>query len=116
MLDLTENTHGSAVGIGYADFTTLKCFSKIDFNPTYTNTIAARELRFGKIPIVLKTGEMALKTAMLIANKPSKEVKIVRIQNTLKIHEMWVSEALIGEVERNSTLKIMSENNSLEWD
>ncbi len=116
VLDLTENTHGSAVGIGYADYTTLKCFSKIDFNPTYTNTIAARELRFGKIPIVLKTGELALKTAMLLTNKPSHEINIVRIQNTLMIHEIWVSESMKVDVERDSALKITSENLSLEWD
>ncbi len=47
--DLTEKTHGNAIGIGLADLITRRLFSKIDFNATYQNAITSTFLHRGKI-------------------------------------------------------------------
>jgi hypothetical protein len=40
-LDLTEESHGNATGIGNADFTTRRLAEKIDWKPTAINTLTA---------------------------------------------------------------------------
>jgi hypothetical protein len=115
-LDLTERTHGNAAGIGLSDLITKKLFEKIDFNVLYTNLLASNGYLEGKIPIVVKNDEYAIKIAMKILNKNCKNVKMVRIQNTQNIIEMEVSEALLGEVQNNKNIKIMGEARRLKTD
>lgn len=103
--DLTEETHGNATGIGLADLTTKRLFKKIDFNATYTNLLTARVIENAKLPMVLPTDRMAIKTAHLLSNKSREDVNIVRIKNTLEIMEMIVSENLF---------QISAEKNNIE--
>lgn len=115
-LDLTERTHGNAGSIGLSDLITKKLFEKIDFNVLYTNLLASNGYLEGKIPIVVKNDEYAIKIAMKILNKNCKNVKMVRIQNTQNIIEMEVSEALLGEVQNNKNIKIIGEARRLKTD
>ncbi len=95
VLDLTEETEGNALGIGLADMITQKVYRKINFNTTYTNTITATFLDRARIPMVFPTEyeavEVGLKT---IWNLPSELPRIIIIKNTLKLDEMYVSEAI----------------------
>jgi hypothetical protein len=115
-LDLTERTHGNAGSIGLSDLITKRLFEKIDFNVLYTNLLASNGYLEGKIPIVVKNDEYAIKIAMKILNKNCKNVKMVRIQNTQNIIEMEVSEALLGEVQNNKNIKIIGEARRLKTD
>ena len=95
VLDLTEETEGNALGIGLADMITQKVYRKINFNTTYTNTMTATFLDRARIPMVFPTEyeavEVGLKT---IWNLPSELPRIIIIKNTLKLDEMYVSEAI----------------------
>jgi hypothetical protein len=115
-LDLTERTRGNAAGIGLSDLITKKIFEKIDFNIFYTNLLASNGYLEGKIPIVVKNDEHAIKIAMKILNKNCENVKMVRIQNTLNIIKMEVSRALLGEVRNNKNIKIIGEERRLKTD
>lgn len=99
VLDLTEETEGNALGIGLADMITQKVYRKINFNTTYTNTITATFLDRARIPMVFPTEyeavEVGLKT---IWNLPSELPRIIIIKNTLKLDEMYVSEAIWEEI------------------
>lgn len=108
-LDLTERTHGNACGIGLADLTTQKLFDKIDFNTTYTNILTSGTLRGGFLPIVLKNDEYAVKTAMKLVKKDEKEIRLVRIRNTLEIMEMEISEKLFYEASHKPDIEIIGE-------
>jgi len=115
-LDLTERTHGNAGSIGLSDLITKRLFEKIDFNVLYTNLLASNGYLEGKIPIVLKNDEYAVKVAMKILNKNCENVKMVRIQNTLNIIKMEVSKALLGEVKNNKNIKIIGDARRLKTD
>jgi len=115
-LDLTKRTHGNAAGIGLSDLITKKLFEKIDFNVFYTNLLASNGYLEGKIPLVLKNDEYAIKVAMKILNKNCENVKMVRIRNTLSIIEMEVSKALLGEVKNNKKINIVGEARRLKTD
>ncbi|MCD6156226.1 MAG: DUF2088 domain-containing protein [Candidatus Atribacteria bacterium] len=108
-LDLTEKTHGNACGIGLADLTTKKLFDKIDFNTTYTNILTSGVLRGGFLPIVLKNDEYTVKIAMKLAKKDEREIRLVRIKNTLEIAEMEISEKLFHEAVHKPDIKIVGE-------
>ena len=52
LLDLSEATHGNAVGIGIFDITTRKVFQQLDMEAMYANDIALGCLDDFKIPLV----------------------------------------------------------------
>lgn len=94
--DLSDGSHGNAIGMGFADFITKKLFDKIDFEPTYANVVACTNLSTGMIPLVMKDEEEALLTAMhSMQNVDVNHLKIARIPNTLQITEIEVSESLL---------------------
>lgn len=97
--DLTPETHGNACGLGLADFTTKRFFDKLELNSTYTNLLTARNIGLAKIPMILKSDEYAIKTALKMTSKSPEEVKMVRIKNTLELVEMDISEGLLQEAE-----------------
>ena len=54
--DLTDETHGNAIGVGLADVITRRLFAKIDYESTYANVITSSFLERGKIPVVADNG------------------------------------------------------------
>lgn len=97
--DLTENTHGNAIGIGLADFTTKKLFNKIDFNATYQNAVTSTFVLRGKIPIIAEDAKTAIEWALRTCGPIDIErARIVRIKNTLSLSELYVSESILDEI------------------
>jgi len=114
-LDITEESHGNGVGIGLSDISTVRVFEKINFNIFYTNLITSRGYLEAKIPIILKNDEYAVKVAMKLLDKNEKNIKMVRIQNTLNINEMEVSTALLKD-SINNNIEILGEERRLKTD
>jgi hypothetical protein len=44
------------------------------------------------------------------------EARLVRIDNTLKLGRIWVSEALLGEIENNERLEILEDPQPMRFD
>ncbi|GHT82417.1 hypothetical protein FACS1894137_01250 [Spirochaetia bacterium] len=98
VLDLTDETHGAAFGIGDADTTTRRLFDKIDFETTYPNCLVTCTPGLVKIPMVLANQRQAIQAALKMLLSVNREkLRIVRIQDTLHIGKIWVSEALLEE-------------------
>jgi hypothetical protein len=99
VLDLSEETCGNACGIGLADFTTVKAFHKIGQETTIANVIASGNPEAGRIPVVLGTEEETVRAAIsCCARINTQSPKVVRIRNTLHLHEIFVSENMIPEM------------------
>jgi hypothetical protein len=85
-LDVTEESHGNAVGIGLADFTTERLVSKIDWHAMYTNayTSGTGGLLRSRLPSVLQNDRAAIATAMRMVGQPdASKIRVARIKNTL---------------------------------
>ncbi len=109
LLDLTDKTKGNATGFAAADVITKKLFDKIDFPTTYANVVASSKLEGGKIPIPMSDGDQAVRLALKTLNGiDPKNARIVRIKNTLKLAEIYVSESMMQEVKENSMLESVS--------
>lgn len=106
-LDVTAQSQGNGVGIGSADITTRGCVEKIDLGAMYTNAITATILNPAKLPMILNSDHDALCVAFKTCNLVTPEtIKVVRIQNTLELHRIWVSPALLDLVQSHRDLSV----------
>jgi hypothetical protein len=115
--NLSEASHGNALGIGLADLTTKRLFEKIDFQKMNENVVTSTFLDRAKIPIVLENDREALNAA-LRANwgVASEEARIVRIPNTLHIGELLVSEVIYNEVKNKDNIEVIKDLHELQFD
>jgi hypothetical protein len=98
VLDVTEESHGNAVGIGLADFTTERLVSKIDWHATYMNsyTSGTGGLLRGRLPSVLPNDRAAIATAMRMVGQPdASKIRLARIKNTLEAAHVEFSPSLL---------------------
>ncbi|MFE4428037.1 lactate racemase domain-containing protein [Peribacillus butanolivorans] len=117
VLGLTEKTHGNANGIGMADMTTKAVMNEIEWEKGYANALTSTVTDVVKLPMFLDTQELAVKAAIKTCNAfDLNQVRVVRIKNTLEIGEIWISESMMEEAERNSKLEILSELEDLVLD
>ena len=103
--DTTEKTHGNANGIGLADFTTRRLADKIDWEPTYVNALTACSPGGPKLPAVLDTAAEAVAVALsCLGLDRVEDARVVRIQNTLQLTEVEVSEAFLPDLAKRPDL------------
>jgi len=99
VLDLTEASHGNAVGVGLADLTSERLFRKIDQPAFYLNVSTSGFLARGKIPLVCQTDQMAVDLALqLLTPTPSDQARVVRIKNTHDLSCFWASSSVVDEL------------------
>jgi len=63
-LDLSDETHGNAVGMGSADLITRRLFNKADLEKTYPNAITSTVVNNVMIPMILKSDKEAIQAAI----------------------------------------------------
>jgi hypothetical protein len=106
VLDLTEETHGNAIGIGLADVTTRRAFEKIDYHQTYVNCLTQGSGETGKIPPFLANDKDAIATAIRISGpiQPEK-ARVILIKNTQELDTITISEELVKDLVKNPELQ-----------
>jgi hypothetical protein len=117
VLDLTEQTHGNAVGIGVADITTRRAAEKIDWFKTYTNHVTARTLAGAKLPLVASTDREAFDLAVrTLPRVDPQRLRFVWIRNTLEVARMQLSEAAWQAVSSRGDLEALTEPEPVRFD
>jgi uncharacterized protein (DUF362 family) len=115
--DLTDQSKGNAIGIGLADLTTKRLVDKIDYAATYKNCITGISLEKGAVPMHYGNDRQAIEVALdsigLISPPLS---KIVRIQNTLQLDIVGVSEIYIDELHHRNDVDILTEIEPMGFD
>jgi len=92
--DLTPESHGNAIGIGLADFTTARLVRAMDHKKTYINALTSLSVNGPKIPIFFDTDREAITQALNSLAIPNiLEAKVMRIADTLSLTRMQISEA-----------------------
>lgn len=106
VLDLTEETHGNAIGIGLADVTTRRAYEKIDYRQTYVNCLTQGSGETGKIPPFLPNDRDAIATAIRISGPIQPETaRVIRIKNTQELEALYISEALVDDLRTSPELQ-----------
>lgn len=114
---LTEKTHGNALGIGLADFVTKKVVDKIDYRATHINSVTAITPEKARLPIVCENDKEAVDFAIATAGPvDSESVKIVWINHTSRLDEMWISKGLLDEATEKENLRIIGNEHEMKFD
>jgi hypothetical protein len=99
VLDVSDESHGNIVGVGFADLTTDRLVSRMDPVPFRINTLTSCCLERSRIPITLPTDGDVIRTALETCWRiDPAEARIVVIPNTLEVKTLWVSAPLEDEV------------------
>ena len=102
ILDLTPASHGNATAYGLADFMSKRLFDKIDFPITIKNIFTSGFLQRGQMPMVFETDEETIKAAVFDTFRRDidnhHQARVVRIQNTLALETLWVSQNIADEL------------------
>jgi len=108
---LTEATHGNACGLGLAEFTNRRTVEQVDHAYTKVNCITAGHPTAGMIPLVYETDQEAISDALqTIGLTAPEDARVVHIQNTLQLHDVYVSEACLPEVRKASHIHVEGES------
>ena len=102
VLDLTPDSHGNASGVGLADLIPERLRAKIDWHATYTNCLTAGNFAAAKQPVTLASDREVIETGLM--GKNAATARVAWIQNTLELETLWLSPALLEEVDKTQTL------------
>jgi hypothetical protein len=101
VLNLTEESHGNAIGLGAADTIPQHLFEAVDWEKTYLNGYTSTELSGARIPMVLKNDYLAVEVAIRAINgRTPAQSRTVVIRDTLTLEEFAISEGLAEEAQQ----------------
>ena len=115
--DISEASHGNALGIGLADLTTRRLFDKIDYDAMNQNVLTSTFLERAKIPMLLESDRETLKAAIRCNwGVAPEDTRFVRIPNTLHLRYAYLSENLLDEALDSGNVEVIEEAAELEFD
>ena len=115
--DLTRESHGNAIGIGFADFVTDRLAAKVDPKSTWTNVLASVSPWEARVPIHYPSDRECIETALKTAGTtPSERMRVVRIRDTEHVDAMQVSEAMWAALRGRADLELLGEPREMAFD
>lgn len=120
-LDLSEASHGNALGVGLANCITARLFNKIDMDAMYPNIVTNTVFKSGMIPFVVPTDKETIQLCIRTTNGVDRnlaKVRVVRIPNTSHIGTVMLSESYYDAVKAGQYLHLeaLDEPETLEFD
>ncbi|HHT02477.1 MAG TPA: DUF2088 domain-containing protein [Firmicutes bacterium] len=117
LLGVTEASEGNAIGMGLADFTNKRVVETMVQHPTYINANTAQSPQKGRIPVFYDTDRIMLEEAFqTIGLVAPEKARVIRIQNTLHLSDVMVSEVFLPEVESRDDLTLVGGPEELQFD
>lgn len=115
--DLTQESEGNAVGVGFADLMHERLYRKTDFSKTYINARVALNPVAARLPLYLPSDREALDLALGHVGSPEPgEQSIVWIRNTLNLGRLAVSELLACEAATLTGWRVSPESHPPRFD
>ena len=110
VLSLTPETHGNAMGIGFADFTTKRVVAGIDHHATMMNAITADNINAAKLPLIRENDvdaiAWAVRSALRGVDRPP---RIARVHSTLHLDTLAISPALLDEATASGNVEVIGD-------
>jgi len=111
VLGLSEGTGNNGYGIGLADLTTRRIAERLDHHMMNVNALATGFLPKAFTPMVMENDEQAIGIA--ISSVGGRTDRLCRIKNTLELHELELSPALVEEIRPDVDYEVISD--PYEW-
>jgi hypothetical protein len=114
--DVSEESHGNALGIGLADLTTRRVADRVERKAMNANVITSTFIERAKVPMVLASDEEAIETAVRCNwGVPPEQTRFVRIPNTLHLEYLYVSESMVEEVLQGADTEVAGDPEDLRF-
>jgi hypothetical protein len=105
--DLSELTYNSAIGLGMADVVTDRLVNRIDWQPTWINSLTANTPAAIRTPIHFPTDRECIeRIAPTVGRLDLSEVTYGWIRNTMELDRLALSENLRAAVGKNPMLQV----------
>jgi hypothetical protein len=115
--DISEESHGNALGVGLADMTTQRLADRIERQAMNANVVTSTFVERAKVPMVLASDEEALRTAVRCNwGVPPEDTRFVRIPDTLHLEYLYVSESMVDEAITNAEAEVVGDPEELRFD
>lgn len=115
--ELTPESHGNAIGIGFADFTTARLVRAMDRHVSAINALTSLTVQSVKIPIHFESDRETLEHALgSLGLADCRNAKLVWIADTLSLEHVRISEAYLEEARRNERLTIHTAPQPMQFD
>lgn len=117
VMDISDESHGNATGIGLVDFTTQRLIDKVDRKATYLNNLTTTFVTRAFLPTWYDTEQEALETMMFcLRSIPQDKVRLVHVPNTLYLTDCFASEAVLKELTDSSRFTVLHEPRPVRFD
>jgi hypothetical protein len=119
VLDISDASHGNAVGLGLADFVPFRLLERIDLRSVYINAMTSGlgGPQRAQIPMAFATDRDAIAAAVQTCGRADLDtVTLVRMPNTLDLEHLLVAESLRGKVDEDPDLEIIGDAAPMAFD
>ncbi len=109
VLDVSDASHGNAVGLGLADFVPFRLLERIDLRSVYINAMTSGlgGPQRAQIPMAFATDRSTIAAAVQTCGRADPSaVTLVRMRNTLDLENLLVSESLRQAVDASPDLEV----------
>jgi len=119
VLDVSDASHGNAVGLGLADFVPFRILEKLDLRSMYINAMTAGlgGPQRGQVPMAMPSDRSTVAAAILTCGRADlHQVSLVRMHNTLDLEHLLVSESLRDQVLADPSLEVTGDAIPMQFD
>ncbi len=115
--NLSANTYGNAIGMGFADIAHDRLVKQVDFPATWINALTSSVTFPGFTPLHFPTDRECLERVLPTCGKiDTSGCTIAWIRNTLQLSRLRVSENLLPELAGNPAIKVLGPPTALPFD
>jgi Lactate racemase N-terminal domain len=106
---LTEETHGNAVGIGFAEFCRSRIVREMDVATTRLNALTAGDVPAAMVPVDFETDIEIIDAALaLIGLRTPAQARVIWMRSTLDLGVVACSEALLEEAKLREDVEVLT--------
>ena len=106
---LTTDTHGNALGLGFAEFCRSRIVREMDVAVTRVNALTAGNVLAAMVPVDYETDIEILDAALaLIGLRSPAQARVIWIRNTLELEIVACSEALLEEASLRDDIEVLT--------
>ena len=117
ILDITDETLGNVVGLGMADTCSKRVVDRMSRENTYPNSLTSTVTCLCKIPMYFDTQKETIQaTIKMTPDRTPEEITMIRVESTLAMERIWVSENLLSEVRKHDDMVVLGEAKELVFD
>ncbi len=115
--DLTEESHGNAIGVGLADLTTTRLVRAMNPQITYVNALTGLAPLMAKIPMYFETDSEAITSGLASLGIPdTRAARVVRIADTLSLELLQVAETYSDQFADRQDITALDKPQEMKFD